>query len=247
MLESHQRFTLSGLPEELIIQIITHIFSGPCILDLDISQPPHTIARRSVSILSTSRRLHWLGKQALRKNFTLSGLHVCTITPRPKEPGEDKLLSFLRQYGDCFREVLIAGAAARDDTFSKRLLCFPNLERLTLTGEELEIQHILDPGDEVCASGMLSLMRVREIFGANTMTAVMLMRCRFAQLEKWGLKEATQPRLEGWWIEGLERRKGNFSIALEVVLSISAIEVIRWRAVGRWVSLCWWACAVGVG
>jgi hypothetical protein len=247
MSESQQQMVLLSLPEEIIIQIISHIFSGPCILDLDIAQPPHTVALQSVSILSASSRLHGLGEKILRENFTRSGLHVYSITPRPNDSGEDKLLSFLRQYGDCFRDVSIIDAATRDDTFLKRLLCFPNLERLTFTGKELEINHTLDADDEVCRSGVLSVERVRKLCGPGAQRAVQHLTRRCAQLETWGLQKWTYPGFEGWVIEGLEERKGRFSIALDVLICISSREAEGPRAVGRWVCSFWCADLIVVG
>jgi hypothetical protein len=246
MSETQQQMMLLSLPEEVIIQIIIYIFSGPCILDLDIAQPPHAIARQSINILSANRRLHILAKQILRSNFTRSGLHVCSITPGPKDAGEDKLLSFLRQYGDCFREVSIVDAATRDDTFLKRLLCLPNLEMLTFTAKGLEFNHTLDPDDEVCTSGVLSVERVRKLCGPAAEWAMYHVTGRCAQLEIWGLPKWTEAGIEAWAIEGLKEREGRFSIALDVVICILSREAEGPRALGRWVSSCWCADLIAV-
>jgi hypothetical protein len=222
MKQAQQALSLLDFPEEIILHILSHLFRGPCVLDRYIAKD--AVSLQHISILSVNRRLHDLAKSVMRSNFSRTGLELRSITLNPKELGlmasdsqMKNLLSFLRQYQECFQKVTIVNAF-RTEAFLERLDWWPNLKRVVFRGQRFQFCHVVDGDDEVCKTGVLEINKAGKI------------------CTSW-LNDKAKGLLEARLIERLMgRAEKRYSIGLEVVVSVKGRQggCVRW--LGRWVS-----------
>jgi hypothetical protein len=147
--------TLLGLPQELLLKILKHVFEdwgGPCY------GYESTMVYVDLEILQVSRLLYIEGEKALRSRLQETGMYYSHDSP-PKQLDKNDVdtandeddneyvkecnahIRSLKQYGDCF-ETLYIHWCQRDMIWSSRCTGFPTSKKSdsTTTATRLKLR-----------------------------------------------------------------------------------------------------------
>lgn len=106
----------------------------------------------------------------IRTSFVSYGLRLESIIPDPKDfkpifvnNKMERLVGFLRQYGDCFDKKVVIVNASCSVSFSERFEWYPNLERLEFRDNRFKSEYVLPSDETFSGIDTFSEDRVRAI------------------------------------------------------------------------------------